>query len=50
MLAGASAVAVGTASFMDPTTAVGVVDGLERFCAEHGIERISDLVGAAWKR
>lgn len=48
MLAGASAVAVGTASFMDPTTAVGVVDGLERFCEERGIERITDLVGAAW--
>jgi dihydroorotate dehydrogenase (NAD+) catalytic subunit len=50
MLAGASAVAVGTANFMDPTTAVGVADGLERFCLEHGVERITDLVGAAWKR
>ena len=50
MLAGASCVAVGTANFMDPTTAVGVVSGLERFCQEHGIERITDLVGAAWKR
>ncbi len=49
MLAGASAVAVGTASFMDPTTAVGVVEGLERFCVERGIERITDIVGAAWK-
>ncbi|MHB8049664.1 MAG: dihydroorotate dehydrogenase [Coriobacteriia bacterium] len=50
MLAGASAVAVGTANFMDPTTAVGVADGLERFCLERGVERITDLVGAAWKR
>jgi len=50
MLAGASAVAVGTANFMDPTTAVGVVEGLERFCREHDVERVTDLVGAAWKR
>lgn len=50
MLAGASAVAVGTANFMDPTTAVGVVEGLERFCQEHDVERVTDLVGAAWKR
>lgn len=50
MLAGASAVAVGTANFMDPTTPVGVVEGLERFCQEHDVERVTDLVGAAWKR
>ncbi|MDY0340511.1 MAG: dihydroorotate dehydrogenase [Coriobacteriia bacterium] len=49
MLAGASCVAVGTANFMDPTTAIGVVSGLERFSEEHGVERITDLVGAAWK-
>ncbi len=49
MLAGASAVAVGTANFIDPTTTVGVADGLERFCATRGIERVTDLVGAAWK-
>ncbi|MBN2247451.1 MAG: dihydroorotate dehydrogenase [Coriobacteriia bacterium] len=50
LLAGASGVAVGTANFMDPTTTVGVVDGLERFCQERGIEKVTDLVGAAWKR
>lgn len=50
LLAGASAVAVGTANFMDPTTAVGVVDGLERFCLERGVDRVTDLVGAAWTR
>lgn len=48
MLAGASAVAVGTASFVDPTAAVAVVDGLAHLCAERGIDRTSDLVGAAW--
>jgi len=46
MLAGATAVAVGTASFMDPTATVRVVEGLERFCAERGIPRVADLTGA----
>jgi len=46
MLAGAAAVAVGTANFVDPTSAARVVDGLEGFCASRGIERVSDLTGA----
>ncbi len=48
MLAGASAVAVGTANFVDPTTTVAIADGLERFCADRGIAAVTDLVGAAW--
>jgi dihydroorotate dehydrogenase (NAD+) catalytic subunit len=48
MLAGATAVAVGTANFVDPTSTVGVVVGLERYCEAHGIERVAHLVGAAW--
>lgn len=48
MLAGATAVAVGTANFVDPTACVAVVDGLTRLCAERGIDRAADLIGAAW--
>jgi dihydroorotate dehydrogenase (NAD+) catalytic subunit len=48
MLAGATAVAVGTANFMDPTSTMGVVVGLERYCEARGVERVADLVGAAW--
>lgn len=48
MLAGATAVAVGTANFVDPTACVAVVDGLTRLCAERGIDRVADLIGAAW--
>jgi len=48
MLAGASAVAVGTANFVDPTTTVAIAEGLEGFCAERGLGAVSDLVGAAW--
>ena len=47
MLAGATAVAVGTATFIDPTATVRVAQGLERFCAERGIARVADLIGAA---
>ncbi len=45
MLAGATAVGVGTASFVDPTSAVRVVDGLTEFCRERGIAA-ADLTGA----
>ena len=48
MLAGAAAVAVGTANFVDPVATVSIVDGLARLCAERGIDRVADLVGAAW--
>jgi dihydroorotate dehydrogenase (NAD+) catalytic subunit len=44
LLAGASAVQVGTASFVDPRTAVRIVDELETYCVDRGI-RPADLVG-----
>jgi len=46
MLAGASAIAVGTANFVDPTSAIRVLDGLAEYCREHGVSRVSELVGA----
>jgi len=46
LLAGATAVAVGTANFVDPTTSTRVVDGLAEYCHRHGVTRIADLVGA----
>ena len=45
LLAGASAVGVGTATFFDPRAAEQVVTGLARWCAEHGVARSADLVG-----
>ncbi len=47
MLAGASAVAVGTANFVDPTATATVAEGLRRFCAERGIAAVRQLTGAA---
>jgi len=46
MLAGASAVAVGTANFVDPTATIRVVDGIAEYCHAHGIERAAELTGA----
>jgi dihydroorotate dehydrogenase (NAD+) catalytic subunit len=46
LLAGATAVAVGTANFVDPTSAVRIVDGLTEYCREHGVARARDLTGA----
>jgi len=46
MLAGASAVSVGTANFVDPTATMRVADGLSEFCRARGIARVSELTGA----
>ena len=46
MLAGASAVQVGTASFIDPAAMQKIIDGLERYCEEMGVAQIRDLTGA----
>jgi dihydroorotate dehydrogenase (NAD+) catalytic subunit len=46
MVAGASAVQVGTATFVDPTAMLKVIDGLEEFCARKGVARVSELTGA----
>lgn len=45
MLAGASAVAVGTANFIDPTAIERVTDGIEQYCVEHGVQAVRQLTG-----
>ena len=45
MLAGASAVEVGTVNFWDPCACEKLVDSLEKWCLEHRVERISELTG-----
>ena len=44
-MAGASAVQVGTANFVNPTTAADLVQDLAGWCSAHEVTRISDLVG-----
>ncbi len=45
LLAGASAVGVGTATFLDPRATLRVLRELADWCASHGVDRVSDLVG-----
>jgi len=46
IIAGASAVAVGTASFVQPDTAVQITDGIKEYCIRHDVARLADLVGS----
>ncbi|MBQ7163625.1 MAG: dihydroorotate dehydrogenase [Bacteroidales bacterium] len=46
LLAGASAVQIGTANFIDPAVSVKVVRGIEDYCERHHIEAVSSLTGA----
>jgi dihydroorotate dehydrogenase (NAD+) catalytic subunit len=46
MLAGASAVGVGTATFRDPRAPERIARQLTHWCARHGVARVADLVGA----
>ncbi|HKI27765.1 MAG TPA: dihydroorotate dehydrogenase [Candidatus Sulfotelmatobacter sp.] len=45
MLAGATAVQIGTASYWDPCATEKIVDELQEWCSEHGVARIADLTG-----
>ncbi len=46
LLAGARAVAVGTATFVDPQAALKIIDGLDAFLDERGMKSVGELVGA----
>lgn len=47
ILAGANAVAIGTASFVAPETVNTVLDDIEKYCERHQVARLQDLVGVA---
>jgi dihydroorotate dehydrogenase (NAD+) catalytic subunit len=46
LLAGATAVQVGTASYADPLAVERLARGLESWCRSHGVEKVSSLTGA----
>ena len=46
MLAGATAIQIGTYNFVDPTVSVKVIDGLNDYCDRHGFKSVQELVGA----
>ena len=45
ILAGASAVSVGTANFHNPAVTLEIVDGIESYMKKHGFETVADMVG-----
>ncbi|MGD2095380.1 MAG: dihydroorotate dehydrogenase [Phycisphaerales bacterium] len=46
IIAGASAVAAGTANFLDPSCSVKIIDGIKKYCTNHNIANIRELVGS----
>jgi dihydroorotate dehydrogenase (NAD+) catalytic subunit len=46
IMAGASAVQVGTANFTNPRAPLEVLEGIEEFMAKEGVEDIAELIGA----
>ena len=46
MLAGASAVQIGTANFIDPAITIKVMDGINDYLERHGCKSVSEIIGA----
>lgn len=46
LIAGATAVAVGTANFTSPSSAERVIDGIQAYLIKHRVKRVSDLIGS----
>ena len=46
LIVGARAVQVGTANFVDPAAMISIIEGIEDFCIEEGIEDINELIGS----
>lgn len=46
MLAGATAIQVGTANFIDPAITVKIIEGMQDYCLRHNIRHISELTGS----
>ena len=46
MLAGASAIQIGTANFIDPTVTIKVIDGIDEYLNRHGCRSVHEIIGA----
>jgi dihydroorotate dehydrogenase (NAD+) catalytic subunit len=49
ILAGATAVAVGTANFVNPRATMDILEGIQKYMENYGVKDINELIGAAWK-
>ena len=47
IMAGATAVQIGTANFIDPTTTIKVIDGVNAWLDAHHVASVTDIIGAA---
>ncbi len=47
IMAGASAIQVGSANLTNPRTPLDILQGIERFMEKEGIDNLTDLIGAA---
>jgi dihydroorotate dehydrogenase (NAD+) catalytic subunit len=47
ILAGASAVQIGTATFANPRAPLDILEGIERFMEREGVHKLSEIIGAA---
>ena len=45
MLAGATAVSIGTGNFIEPETSIKAVEGIESYMKKHSIEDINNIIG-----
>jgi dihydroorotate dehydrogenase (NAD+) catalytic subunit len=46
LIAGATAIQVGTANFVNPNTSLDIIDGIRKYCREKGIENINEIIGS----
>lgn len=46
MMAGATAIQIGTANFLDPTVTIKVRDGINEWLDRHGCSSVSEIIGA----
>jgi len=46
IIAGATAVGIGTANFIEPGSAIKIIEGIKKYCARKGIASIKELVGS----
>jgi len=46
ILAGSSAIQVGTANYIDPAVSIKILDGIENYMTRHGVKSVTELIGA----
>ncbi|MBN2594880.1 MAG: dihydroorotate dehydrogenase [Sedimentisphaerales bacterium] len=46
ILAGASAIGIGTANFVEPDCSVKIIEGIKKYCVSHNVSNINELIGS----